>query len=206
MDTTETTPHDAFRAVLCGDGLRRCPWAPADPGTLAEHDHRWGDPPRGAAGWFEALCLEILQAGLARGALARRREGLEQALRGFDPAALAALTEDDVDDLMLDPRVIRNRVKLEALVHDARACAGLGAAQWEQLVADLRPEHPAAPRTALELPARSAAGGTLAGRLRQRGVVFVGPTTAHQVLLRTGVLPGHLAGCFRAGPGSAGSG
>ena len=75
-----------------------------------------------------------------------------------------------------------------------------------ELVADLRPEHPVAPRTALELPARSAAGGTLAGRLRQRGVVFVGPTTAHQVLLRTGVLPGHLAGCFRAGTGSAGSG
>ena len=199
-------PADAFRAVRCGDGLRRCPWAPTGPAALEEHDRRWGTAPADAPGWFEALALEIFQAGLARWSIAQRRDGLRRAFRGFVPEELAGLTEDDVDELLLDPAVIRNRVKIGAVVHDARACAPLGRGGWAELVADLRPEDLRPPRTALELPGRSPEGDRLAGRLKDLGVVFVGPTTAHQFLLRTGVLPGHLEGCFRAGTGTAGSG
>ncbi|MFI7482537.1 DNA-3-methyladenine glycosylase I [Kocuria sp. M1R5S2] len=200
-------PEDAFRAVLCGDGLRRCPWAPAaGPALLEEHDRRWGVPPSDAPGWFEAVCLEILRAGLSRRSIAERREGLHRALRGFVPEDLARLTDDDVDDLLLDPAVIRNRTKIEALVHNARACAGMGPEDWARHVADLGPARAARPRTALEAAGRSPAGDLLAARLKGAGVVFVGGTTAHRVLLRTGVLPGHLAGCFRAGTGTAGSG
>ncbi|HST72299.1 MAG TPA: DNA-3-methyladenine glycosylase I [Kocuria rosea] len=200
-----TAAADAFRAVLCGDGLRRCPWAATGPEVLEEHDRRWGTAPRSSAGLFEALCLEILQAGLARWSIAQRRDGLHRAFRGFAPEEVARMTEDDVDELLLDPAVIRNRTKIAAVVHNARACAERGPGEWAELLEDLRPVRAEPPSTVLELPARSPEGDRLAARLKERGLVFVGPTTAHQFLLRTGVLPGHLAECFRAGPGSAGS-
>lgn len=190
-------PDDAFRAVLCGDGLRRCPWAPTGPAVLQEHDRCWGTAPDSSAGCFEALCLEVFQAGLARWSIAQRRDGLRRAFRGFVPEEIARCTEDEVDELLLEPAVIRNRVKIEAVVRNARACAGMRAEDWAELMADLRPEHPDPPRTVLALPTRSPAGDRLAARLKERGLVFVGRTTAHQFLLRTGVLPGHLAECFR---------
>ena len=191
--------EDAFRAVLCGDGLRRCPWAPTAPATLEEHDLSWGTPPTDSPGAFEALSLEIFQAGLARWSIAQRRDGLRRALRGFVPEEVARMTEDDVDELLLDPAVIRNRVKIEAVVHNARACAGMSPEDWAQEVEDLRPVRAELPPTVLALPHRSAEGDRLAVRLKERGLVFVGRTTAHRFLLRTGVLPGHLAECFRAG-------
>lgn len=199
-------PDDAFRAVLCGDGLRRCPWAPTGPAALEEHDRRWGSTPAGSPGFFEALSLEIFQAGLARWSIAQRRDGLRRAFRNFVPGEIARMTEDDVDELLLDPGIIRNRVKIEAVVHNARACAGLGPEDWAERVGDLRPVGAPAPRTVLELPGRSPEGDLLAARFKEIGLVFVGRATAHQFLLRTGVLPGHLAECFRAATGSAGSG
>lgn len=199
-------PGDAFRAVLCGDGLRRCPWAPTGPATLEEHDRRWGSPPEDAAGWFEALSLEVFQAGLARWSIDQRREGLRRAFREFLPAEIARMTADDVDELLLDPAVIRNRVKIEAVVRNARASRGLGAGDWAELVGDLRPARARPPLTVLEQSGHSPGGDLLAARLRERGLVFVGRTTAHRFLLRTGVLPGHLAECFRTGTGTAGSG
>ncbi|GAA1772556.1 DNA-3-methyladenine glycosylase I [Kocuria aegyptia] len=199
-------PDDAFRAVHCGDGLRRCPWAPTGPAALEEHDLRWGTPPADPTVWFEALSLEIFQAGLARWSIAQRREGLRRALRGFDPEEIARMTEDDVDALLLDPAVIRNRVKIGAVVHNARACRGFGPGDWAEHVEELSPTAAEPPLTVLEESRRSLEGDRLAARLRDRGLVFVGRTTAHRFLLRTGVLPGHLAGCFRAGPGTGGSG
>ncbi|MUN62035.1 DNA-3-methyladenine glycosylase I [Kocuria sediminis] len=198
-------PDDAFRAVLCGDGLHRCPWAPTGPAALEEHDHRWGAPPVDSPGWFEALSLEIFQAGLARWSIAQRRDGLRRAFRGFVAEDVAELTEDAVDELLLDPAVIRNRVKIEAVVHNARVCAGLAPADWADLAGD-RPEGAQPPRTVLELTRRSPEADRLAARLKELGLVFVGRTTAHGFLLRTGVLPGHLEQCFRTGPGTAGSG
>lgn len=115
------------------------------------------------------------------------------------------MTEDDVDELLLDPAVIRNRVKIEAVVHNARACAGLGPVDWARQ-AGSPPEGARPPGSVLELTRRSAEGDGLAARFKEQGLVFVGRTTAHGFLLRTGVLPGHLAECFRAGPGTAGSG
>ncbi|WIG17978.1 DNA-3-methyladenine glycosylase I [Kocuria rosea] len=200
------SPDDAFRAVLCGDGLRRCPWAPTGRAALGEHDRRWGARPTDSSGWFEALSLEIFQAGLARWSIAQRREGLRRALRGFVPEEIARMTEDDVDELLLDPAVIRNRVKIEAVVHNARACRGLGPEDWAEHVADLRPGAAEPPLTVLEESRRSPEGDRLAARLKEQGLVFVGRTTAHRFLLRTGVLPGHLAGCFRGGTGTGGSG
>lgn len=200
------SPGDAFRAVLCGDGLRRCPWAPTGPAALEEHDRRWGALPADSSGWFESLSLEIFQAGLARWSIAQRREGLRRAMRGFVPGEIARMTEDEVDELLLDPAVIRNRVKIEAVVHNARACRGLGSEDWAEHVGDLRPATAEPPLTVLEESRRSPEGDRLAGRLKERGLVFVGRTTAHRFLLRTGVLPGHLAGYFRNGTGSGGSG
>jgi DNA-3-methyladenine glycosylase I len=200
------SPAAPFRAVLCGDGLRRCPWAPTGPAALEEHDRRWGALPADSAGWFEALSLEIFQAGLARWSIAQRREGLRRALRGFVPGEIARMTEDDVDELLLDPAVIRNRVKIEAVVHNARACRGLGSEEWAEQVGDLRPGVAEPPLTVLEESRRSPEGDRLAARLKEQGLVFVGRTTAHRFLLRTGVLPGHLAGCFRAATGTGGSG
>ncbi|MDO4918181.1 DNA-3-methyladenine glycosylase I [Kocuria sp.] len=190
----------AFRAVRCGDGLDRCPWAVATAGALEDHDHHWGSAPANAQGHFAALVLELVDSGLARWSQSARHPAWYLHLADLRPERVATFDEDDIDDLMVNADLIRNRAKLEAVVHNAEVCRDWDVAEWTALLeeAEVPPCGPP-PGNALDLPDTTAAARRLSQVLRSRGIVLVGPVSAHRWLQRTGRAPGHVAGCFRAG-------
>ena len=194
-------PHSlaAFEAVLCGDGRSRCPWALATPGALQDHDAHWGSPPSSPHEHFATLTLELVDSGLARWSQSARHGSWHLHMADLHPERVALLDEDDVEDLLLNPDLIRNRAKIEATVHNARVCAGWDLSQWHALLDEAEVPHCGpAPRNALDLPDTTTASRRLSHVLRSRGIVLVGPVSAHRWLQRIGRAPAHVAGCFRA--------
>ena len=197
--TTAPPATAAFQAVRCGDGLDRCPWALATAGTLADHDLDWGSPATTAQEHFAALTLELVDSGLARWSQSARHGSWYLHMAGLDPERVALFDEDDVEDLVVNPELIRNRAKIEAVVHNAGVCAGWDLPRWNELLEEAEvPPCEAPPRSALDLPDTTAASRRLSQVLRSHGVVLVGPVSAHRWLQRIGRAPGHVAGCFRA--------
>lgn len=193
----------ALRAVLCGDGVSRCPWSPATVGALTDHDQGWGTTPTSARGYFAALTLELVDSGLARWSQAARHDAWHLNMAGLDPRRVALFDDDDVDDLLDVPELIRNRAKIEAVVRNARACQDWELSDWQDVLEEAEVPAPGpAPETALDLPDSTAASRRLALVLRGHGIGLVGPVTAHRWLERTGRAPGHVLGCFRAAPGT----
>ncbi|KUP96615.1 DNA-3-methyladenine glycosylase I [Thermobifida cellulosilytica] len=191
-------------APVGADGLRRCPWALGAADLTRYHDLEWGVAVRDDRGLFERLSLEAFQAGLSWLTVLRKREALREVFCGFDLAAVAAFTERDVARLLADPRIIRNRAKIEAVVGNARAALdlpeGLAEFVWRHA-----PEAPApAPVTAADVPSSSPESAALARALRRRGFRFVGPTTVHAMMEAVGMVDGHLADCHRRGVAAAG--
>lgn len=180
------------------DGLARCPWGLSPPDYLAYHDREWGRPVTDDQGLYERLCLEAFQSGLSWLTILRKREGFRAAFKGFDPAAVAAFGPADVERLLADPAIVRNRAKIEAAIANARATlelpAGLAALVWRY--AD--PDAPA-PRTTADVPASTPASAALAKELKRHGFRFVGPTTAYALMQACGLVDDHLAGCHRRG-------
>lgn len=202
MDTTRTftnhTPTLDAQALpnpaavldhpaLCADGLPRCPWALSSSVILEDHDIRWGRTPVSSSEWFEALALEVFQAGLAPGTALVRHGALREAFREFSPQDAALLDDDDVDELLLDRRVIRNRAKLVAVIGVARVTRAWDTEDWEDLCTPSTGEHP------MQDP--DARARALAARLRELGVAHVGPGIGQHFLARTGVVPAHVPGC-----------
>ena len=193
-------PHAAFAAVACADGKSRCPWAVATPGTLIDHDHEWAVPPRSAAEYFQALSIELFDSGLARWSQSGRHPSWYLYMADLDPARVARLDDDDVDDLLLNPELIRNRAKIEAVIHNARACEDWTVRDWRDLLTEAQVPPPGrAPSRSLDLPDSTAESRKLSGLFRERGFRLIGPVTAHRWLQRTALAPGHVRGCFRAG-------
>ena len=175
------------------DGLPRCPWALGTPDYLAYHDDEWGRPVTSVSGLYERLTLEAFQSGLAWITILRKREGFRRAFAGFDPAAVAGFGQDDVERLMADAGIVRNRLKIEAAVANARVVDGLGQ-EFADLVLGFR--QPPRPRpTADQVPARTPASVALAKALKARGIRFVGPTTAYALMQAVGLVDDHLEGC-----------
>lgn len=176
--------------ALCADGLPRCPWALSSSVILEDHDTRWGRSPISSPGWFEALALEIFQAGLAPGTALGRYGALHEALREFSPQDAALLDDDDVDELLLERRMIRNRAKLVAVIGVARVTQAWDTEDWDELCSPAEANNPGigAEEMAKEL----------AARLRKLGVAHVGPGIAKHFLARTGVVSAHVPGCHRA--------
>lgn len=180
------------------DGRARCPWGASTPDYREYHDTEWGVPLHGAVALFERLSLEAFQSGLSWLTILRKRAAFRRAFAGFDPAAVAAFTDDDVARLLDDAAIVRNRAKIEATVRNARAVTDLG----EDLDAVLwsfapDPAGRPAPRTLAEVPARTRESEAMARALRRRGLTFVGPVTCHALMQATGMVDDHLAGCFR---------
>lgn len=185
--------------VLCEDGVARPPWAAADPLMRAYFDHEWGVPVRDERGLFEALTLEAFQAGLSWSTVLRKREAFREAFRGFDPGAVGAFGEDDVERLMQDERIVRNRRKIEAAIRNARATLALRAdGGLERLVWSFEPEGGEAGAGPAVAPGVVSPEATaLARELRAKGFAFVGPTTVHAFLQAVGVLGAHPLGRAR---------
>ena len=185
-------------AILGDDGLARCPWGLSAPDYVAYHDDEWGRPVRDDQGLYERLCLEAFQSGLSWLTILRKREGLRAAFAGFDPEKVAAFGPADVERLMGDPAIVRNRAKIEAAIANARAAldlpGGLAATAWKY--AD--PDAPA-PVTTDDVPAFTDGSRALAKELKKHGFRFVGPTTAYALMQACGLVDDHLADCHRRG-------
>ncbi|MFL0578852.1 DNA-3-methyladenine glycosylase I [Dietzia sp. 179-F 9C3 NHS] len=186
--------------VLCEDGLRRPPWAARDPLLREYYDTEWGMPVHGEAELFERLVLEGFQAGLSWATILRKRPAFREAFAGFDPDAVAAFGAPDVDRLMADARIIRNRRKIDAAIGNARATVDLRAeGGLPQLIWSHRPERTPEPRTVDEVPSRSPESEALAAELKRRGFRFVGPVTVFALMEAVGVVDTHLVGSHRRG-------
>ncbi|MBC6467003.1 DNA-3-methyladenine glycosylase I, partial [Actinomadura alba] len=185
-----------MNAVTGADGLSRCPWGISTPDYVAYHDEEWGRPIRDDQGVYERLCLEAFQSGLSWLTILRKREAFRSAFAGFDPEKVAGFGADDVDRLMSDAAIVRNRAKITAAIANARAALelpeGLAAVAW-------RYADPAAPvpRTSADVPASTPGSKALAKELKKRGFRFVGPTTAYALMQACGLVDDHLESCFR---------
>jgi DNA-3-methyladenine glycosylase I len=187
----------AGAAVAGPDGRLRCPWGLSAPEYVAYHDEEWGRPVRGDQAIFERLSLEGFQSGLSWLTILRKRENFRKAFAGFDLAAVAAFGADDVQRLLADPGIIRNRAKIAAVIANARAAltlpAGLSDLVWSY--ADTGPER-AAPRTLADIPAQTPASKQLSVQLRKHGFTFTGPVTAYATMQACGLVNDHLASCW----------
>ncbi len=184
--------------VLPGeDGKARCPWALSAPEYVAYHDTEWGRPATDDDRVYEKLCLEGFQAGLSWLTILRKRDGFRKAFAGFDPAAVATFDEHDVERLLGDARIVRNRAKILAAIANARATLRLGE-EGIHLVALLfrhaREKDPA-PITTEELAGSTAESKELSRELRRRGFAFVGPTTVYAAMQSLGAVNDHLRDC-----------
>ena len=180
---------------------QRC-WPTSDPLYIAYHDEEWGRPVRDEPRLLERLCLEGFQSGLSWLTILRKREHFRAAFCAFDPERVARFGDDDVERLMGDAGIVRNRAKVEATIANARATVALHEAgeTLRGLLWSFAPplaEPPAAPpRTLQDMPATTPASKALARELKRRGFRFVGPTTAYALMQATGIVNDHLEDCI----------
>ncbi|MGW7293284.1 DNA-3-methyladenine glycosylase I [Streptomyces xiamenensis] len=188
---------DTTRAVAGPDGQLRCPWGVQPDDYRAYHDTEWGREVRGDDELFERLCLEAFQSGLSWLTILRRREGFRSAFAQFRIEKVAAYTEEDAARLLADPGIIRNRMKIDATLHNARVLADWKKGELTELIWSHAPvaQGRPAPRGHDEIPATTAESTALAKDLKKRGVRFVGPTTAYALMQACGLVNDHLADC-----------
>jgi DNA-3-methyladenine glycosylase I len=183
--------------VTGDDAKARCRWGSADDLYRAYHDAEWGRPVTDERGLYEKLCLECMQSGLSWALILRKRDGIRAALAGFDPDAVAAFGRKQIEALLQDPRVIRNRRKLEAIVQNARATVAMREdTPLPELIWSFRPAPRRAPHTYADMDSLSDESKQLAKELKRRGFGFVGPTTVYATMQAVGLVNDHLAGCF----------
>ncbi|GAA3705121.1 DNA-3-methyladenine glycosylase I [Zhihengliuella alba] len=196
-----TGPAPAETGLVIGeDGLARPVWASRDPLLREYYDAEWGLPVRDEQGVYERLTLEAFQSGLSWATILRKRPAFREAFAGFDPDAVAAFGDDDVERLMQDERIVRNRRKIEAAVANARATVALRAdGGLAEFVWSFRPEATPEPTTWLEVPSRSEESVALSKALKKRGFTFVGPTTMFALMEAIGIVDTHLVGSHRRG-------
>ena len=178
------------------DGSTRCWWCGDDPLYVQYHDSEWGRTVTADERLFEKLCLEGFQSGLSWLTILRKRESFRAAFAGFRIEAVAAFGEHDVERLMADAGIVRNRAKIEAAIRNARAAAalpdGLSALAWSFAPEPGRP----APRTPADISATTPESIALSKELKRHGFTFVGPTTAYAAMQACGLVDDHLAGCY----------
>ena len=161
------------------------------------HDEEWGRPVRDERALFEKLSLEAFQSGLSWVTILRKRDAFRAAFAGFDPAAVAAFGAADVQRLLADAGIVRNRAKIEATIANAAATLALreGGEPLDELIWAHRPVRRAAPRDFADVPSTVPESEALAKLLRSRGFRFVGPTTLYALMQADGLVNDHLAGC-----------
>lgn len=179
----------------------RCPWCGDDPLYVAYHDHEWGVPSFDDGHLFEMLILEGQQAGLSWLTILRKREALREVLAGFDPERLARFTPSDLERLLANPRIIRNRLKLKAAVTNARAFLDVQARRgsfaafvWS-FVGGRPIQHRFA--TLAEIPSQSPESRAMSRALAAAGFRFVGPTICYAYMQAVGMVNDHLLCCPR---------
>jgi DNA-3-methyladenine glycosylase I len=182
----------------------RCAWVPTgDPLYVAYHDEEWGVPVHDDSRLYEMLVLEGAQAGLSWATILRKREGYRVAFAGFDPVSVARFGAAEVERCLADPSIVRNRLKIESAVANARATlavreelGSLDAYLWGFLGGAPRVNRW---RTIREVPAETAESRALSKDLKRRGFRFVGPTVVYAFMQAVGLVNDHTVDCFRHG-------
>jgi DNA-3-methyladenine glycosylase I len=178
----------------------RCPWAGDDPQYVRYHDEEWGVPKTDDRALFEKLVLEGFQAGLAWITILRKREHFRKVFDGFEPAKIAGYDARKIELLMADPGIVRNRMKIEATIDNARAYLALAESQsLAALVWDLAGGRPVQNgfTSMREVPPETPVSKTISKALKARGFRFVGPTTVYAFMQACGLVNDHLVGCPR---------
>ena len=177
----------------------RCEWVPeGDPLYVAYHDDEWGVPLHGERELFELLTLEGAQAGLSWSTILKKREGYRTAFEGFDPERVARFTARDVERLLADPGIVRNRLKVESTVANARAVLELEEG-FDELLWSFVGGAPKVNsfRTLGEIPAETSESKAMSKELKRRGFRFVGPTVCYAFMQAAGLVNDHTVECFR---------
>ena len=182
--------------------VMRCEWAwDGDELMLAHHDDEWGVPSHDDRHLYEMLTLEGAQAGLSWSTILHQREGYRRAFAGFDPEVVARYTREDVERLLDDPGIVRNRLKVESTVSNAarvlevqEELGSLDAYFWAfvdgQPIVNRR-------RSLSELPAETDLSKAISKDLKRRGFRFIGPTVMYAFMQSVGMVDDHTVGCFR---------
>ncbi|MCL1898103.1 MAG: DNA-3-methyladenine glycosylase I [Micrococcales bacterium] len=167
---------------------------------LAYHDSEWGKPVHGDTALFERLSLEAFSSGLSWFIVLRKRDHFREVFAGFEPDLVGAFGEADVDRLMGDAGIVRNRPKIMATIANARALTSFqaGGGSLDQLVWDHQPAHHRTPRTFADLASKTPESIALSKALKKIGFTWVGPTTCYATMQACGVVNDHLAGCPQA--------
>ena len=184
------------------DGLARPVWAASDQLLRDYYDTEWGMPVRTEQGMFERLSLEAFQSGLSWATILRKRPAFRAAFADFDPDAVAAFTDADVERLMADAGIVRNRRKVLATLTNARATVALRDTEDRDLASfiwSFRPGTTPEPASLGEIPTTSAESVALAKALKKRGFAFVGPTTMFALMEAVGIVDTHLVDSWRRG-------
>ena len=185
--------------VIVGvDGKQRCSWAGAGDTALGRyHDEVWGTRTYDESALFEALTLGVFQVGLSWAIVFGKRDAFRKAFRSFKAAKVAEMTELDVDRLVQDASIIRNRAKIQATVDNARAMTSASPSLAE-LAKSYASARTRAPRSLADLPTSTPEAEAFAKQLKSQGYRFVGPTSVYAFMQNVGVVNDHLHGCFRA--------
>jgi DNA-3-methyladenine glycosylase I len=198
-------PVEARPSLIVGvDGVSRCAWAGVDAEYQRYHDEEWGTPLRGDRALFEKLSLEGFQAGLSWITILRRRDRFREAFHDFDVSRVAAMTSADVDALMTDTGIIRNRAKIESTIANAALTLDLQRAEddpaaLDRLLWSFAPPARAEPlRSLSDVPAVTPESTAMSKALRALGYRFVGPTTLYALMQSAGMVDDHVAGCVRS--------
>jgi DNA-3-methyladenine glycosylase I len=186
--------------VIGEDGLARPAWAAVDPLLQEYYDTEWGMPVRDERGLFERISLEAFQSGLSWATILRKRPAFRAAFDGFSPDTVAKYDERDVERLMGDAGIVRNRRKIEAAITNARATVALrSSGGLVELVWSHRPATTPAPTSYDEVPTSSPESVALSKALRSHGFTFVGPTTMYALMEAVGIVDTHLVDSHRRG-------
>ena len=185
----------AADVVVGEDGLARCAWGAGDPLYRAYHDEEWGRPLHGDDALFELLTLEGFQAGLAWITILRKREAFRAAFHSFRIADVARFGKRDVERLLGDEGIVRNRAKIEAAIDNARASLELSDGLDALLWSFAPPPRTRRARSFAEIPASTPESTALSKELKRRGFRFVGPTIVYAFMQAAGLVDDHLEDC-----------
>ncbi len=197
-NVAEEPDPDVSATVSSDDDRPRCIWAQSTPDYIAYHDEEWGTPLHGDRSLFERLSLEAFQSGLSWLIILRKRPAFRAGFADFDIDAVAGFDDDDVERLLADPGIVRNRAKIVATIANARAVRDAVPEGLDALLWSFAPEHHEPPATPADVRSTSPEAAAMAKELKRRGLKFVGPTTAYALMQATGMVNDHIAGCWRA--------
>ena len=195
------TDEPADPGVVIGDdGLARPAWASVDPMLRDNYDTEWGMPVTDERGVFERMSLEGFQAGLSWATILRKRPAFRAAFDDFDSDTIAEYGDQDVERLLADTGIVRNRQKIVAAIGNARATIELRQEMGlSELIWSFRPENTPRPRVFEDIPTTSPESVALSKELRRRGFAFVGPTTMFALMEAIGIIDTHILGSHRRG-------